>query len=47
MVPGTLAIVLPGKSSGPRMLDWSRWTVCDDVTVAVNWAISTTPSSHP
>src|SRR5208337_4019911 len=39
-------MVFPGKSCGPRMLEFRRSTVCEEVTVAVSWAMSTTPSNH-
>ncbi len=46
MVPGTEAIDLPGRSSGPWMVDCNRWTVCKEVTVAVSSAISMTPKNQ-
>ena len=36
MVPCCVAIILPGRSPGPVIVDRSRCTVCDEVTVAVN-----------
>jgi len=46
VLPATVATRLPGRSSGPPMSLVSCCTVSADVTVAVNWATSSSPTSQ-